>query len=167
MLLARTWMWELFDHLPVELIDAADVGVVVVQPHAKQLETVAAILDSRGPQCGRAGLEVAVHHSADFGLGNVGELVGEAAIAGVGVRWLFLEQSELEAHLLQCSEPAVQDAAMVRGHRRRRVECDCGRREHLGVEIVETAAAGQADERKADHATVGVEGDVADPPQLS
>ena len=57
----------------------------------------------------------------DLLLGDLGELVSEAPLTGVGVLRRRCEEPELEAHLLQRAKPAGHDLAMVRGHRGRRL----------------------------------------------
>jgi len=108
---------ELFHHLSVELIEPNDAGVVVVELHSEDLEVVAAVFDRGRPKSRGAGLEVALHDPADLRVGDLGELVGEAPIAGVGVFRRCREEPELEADLLQRAESAGCDLAMVRGHR--------------------------------------------------
>lgn len=113
---------ELFHDRAVELIETVDAWVVVVEPHAEQLEGVASILDRGRPQRRRARLHVALHESPDLGLRDLGELIGEAPLAGVRMRWGRAEKPELEAHLLQGPQSAVQNSPVIRCHRHRCVQ---------------------------------------------
>ena len=73
-------------------------------------------------------------------------------MAGVRVLRLRVQDTELEADLLQRSESGVQDAAMVHGDRDRRIQRRCRGIEGVECEVVESAAPGHAYEREADDA---------------